>query len=167
MRICFVDYDGVMTSIQEGSYFPVDVSKYKISMSCASKLVQLCKKCNAKVVVSSNWRKFDKDGYWQHNGNKYYNPLQTFIDVIREVYMCTLSPMRHVAKSFAVASWIENNKQHIDNFVVFDDDLTERFQDIDEYNIKDHFILVDRQVGLTDLDCQKATDILCKDFSAC
>lgn len=67
--------------------------------------------------------------------------------------MCTLSPMRHVAKSFAVASWIENNKRHIDNFVVFDDDLTERFQDIDEYNIKDHFILVDRQVGLTDLDC--------------
>ena len=53
------------------------------------------------------------------------------------------------------------------DFVVFDDDLTERFQDIDEYNIKDHFILVDRQVGLTDLDCQKATDILCKDFSAC
>ena len=67
--------------------------------------------------------------------------------------MCTLSPMRHVAKSFAVASWIENNKQHIDNFVVFDDDLTERFQDIDEYNIKDQFILVDRQVGLTDLAC--------------
>ena len=36
---------------------------------------------------------------------------------------------------------------------MFDDDLNERFQDIDEYNIKDHFIFVDRQVGLTDLDC--------------
>lgn len=67
--------------------------------------------------------------------------------------MCTLSPMRHVAKSFAVASWIEVNKQHIDSFVVLDDDPTERFQDIDEYSIKDHFVLVDRQTGLTDLDC--------------
>ena len=67
--------------------------------------------------------------------------------------MCTLSPMRHVAKSFAVANWIETNKQHIDNFVVLDDDPAERFQDIDEYSIKDHFVLVDRQTGLTDLDC--------------
>ena len=39
MRICFADYDGVMTSMQEGSYFPADASKYKISISCASKLV--------------------------------------------------------------------------------------------------------------------------------
>ena len=67
--------------------------------------------------------------------------------------MCTLSPMRHVVKSFAVANWIEANKQHIDNFVVLDDDPTERFQDIDEYSIKDHFVLVDRQTGLTDLNC--------------
>ena len=39
MRICFADYDGVMTSMQEGSYFPEDVNNYKMNAACARRLI--------------------------------------------------------------------------------------------------------------------------------
>ena len=38
-KIVLCDYDGVMTSLQEGSYFPADVSKYALSRACAERLV--------------------------------------------------------------------------------------------------------------------------------
>jgi hypothetical protein len=153
-----------MTSVQEGSYFPEDVSKYKLCRQCAERLVMLCRECNAKVAVSSNWRKFDKDGFWLHGGSRYYNPLSAFIDAIREVYICTLPSTRHVPKSAAVAKWISENKAYIDNYVVLDDDLNEGFQSADIYGIKDHFVHVDRQFGLTDADCKKAAKILNSSF---
>lgn len=57
---------------------------------------------------------------------------------------------------------MEENGISEDNtkFVVFDDDVREGFQDTDVHNIKDHFILTDMKVGLTDNDIERAKEIL-------
>lgn len=64
-KIVFVDFDGVLTSKHEtpGSYVNWQ-SQYGISPSCFDRLEELCTRTRAKVIVSSNWRRFDDDGKW-------------------------------------------------------------------------------------------------------
>jgi len=60
-NIVFADFDGVLTSQLEtpGSYLNHAPSDYGISPNCYSRLVDLCKRAKARVIISSNWRRYD------------------------------------------------------------------------------------------------------------
>jgi len=38
-------------------------------------LLDILVSMHAKVLISSNWRKFNVNDYWMFKGEKFYNPL--------------------------------------------------------------------------------------------
>ena len=59
--LIFLDIDGVVTSCMTtpGSYMNHEPSDYGPSPDCVERLKRLCDVTNAKIVISSNWRKFE------------------------------------------------------------------------------------------------------------
>lgn len=163
-RFVVLDFDGVMTSClpDGGSYLANTPSKYDYSKECLANLMFLLLKANAKVVISSNWRRFEPDGGWTHYtgnfaGSTYFNPLPRFMHDLGDKVVGTLPTDRHITKSEALILWLEDFK-HVPDFVVFDDDLREGFQTTFDYGICNKFILTDPKLGLTMTDVNAAID---------
>lgn len=156
MNVIFLDFDGVMTSMREtpGSYL-LGEKTYGVSKSCVDNLKTLCIEANAKVVITSNWRKFEPDGVWHQTHGDFKNPLPVFIDNIRDLYAGSLSPDRHVSKLDALRRWFSENGTP-SGYVIFDDDLREGFQDSE---FAGNFVLTDYKVGLVQDDIEKAKEL--------
>ena len=76
MKVIFLDIDGCLTSEREGTYFNPDPAKYHPSKKVMKQLMKLCDKTGAKIVMATNWRKFDIDGEWVNKYGTYKNPLK-------------------------------------------------------------------------------------------
>lgn len=166
MKLVFLDIDGVMTSTLEtpGSYINHNENEYGASPLCVKRLIDLCEKTNSKIIISSNWRKFDSFGshsrwFNPFTGKYNQNPMPKLIDQLGELYIGSLPKVRHLNKSQALKIWFDETELNVDNYVIFDDDLNEQFQ---ESEFKNNFILTDFEIGLTDDDCEKALKILNK-----
>ena len=74
-------------------------------------------------------------------------------------YAGTLPGERHVKKAEAVKRWLDASEDDV-AFAIVDDEEREGFSEIEEHCIKDKFILVDHQHGITDMDMMLAEKIL-------
>ena len=160
----FLDIDGVLTSQQEtpGSYINHEPEEYGLSKSCVKRLLKLADQLKAKVIVSSNWRRFTDDGTWCHMGTKVVKtPLPALKKVLGDRYAGDLTHEQHLTKSEALELWFEDTglDWKACRYVVFDDDLREGFS---WSKFRTHFILTNDETGLTDADCKKAVEILSK-----
>lgn len=164
-KICFVDFDGVLTSQHEtpGSYVNWQ-SEYGISLSCFDRLEEICIRTNAVVVITSNWRRFDDDGKWSYctfdGVHAFKNPLPKLKKILGKRYAGTLPKDKHINKSKALILWFEQHPEFDGKFVIFDDDKREGFESTTDYNINKNFILTDPEWGLTNDDIEKAVEIL-------
>ena len=160
--LIFLDYDGVVTSTLEtpGSYRNHKIAEYGTSPKCVKRLLNLCKKTHAKIVITSNWRKFPPDGFWHRYDNvQVPNNLPAFKHLLGDLVYSELPPVRHTTKSEAMELWTEEHDEFnwkTSKYVIFDDEAKEGFQ-ISKF--KEHFIMTD-VVGLTDEDCKKAKELL-------
>ena len=159
MKIIFLDIDGCLTSEREGTYFNPDPAKYHPSKKVMKQLMKLCDKTGAKIVMATNWRKFDIDGEWVNKYGTYKNPLKEVQAFFGDYCIETLPRTRHINKAQATIIYLEEHDD-IGSFVIFDDDTREQYQNTYEYGIKDNFILVDVANGITEHDINKAKDIL-------
>lgn len=163
-NIIFCDFDGVLTSTYEtpGSYINHDNDGYGISDACYYNLEQLCIDTNSRVVISSNWRRYADDGCWINPKTKakFTNRLPLLKKRLGDLYAGQLNKIRHIRKVDALKMYL---KKHDDiNFVIFDDELKEGFQDEEKYGISSRFIQTDNTFGLSKLDVEKAKKILNK-----
>lgn len=157
-----------MTSYDEtpGSYVKHGQDSYGASPSCIKRMLGLAKSEGAKVIITSNWRKFDEEGplsIWSNAYGDVHNPLPKFKKQIKDVYLTDLPKIRHLPKSQVLKLWFDSqDPRELNNFkfVIFDDDRREGFQDLEDYCIKDHFILTNTMRGLTDEDCERARELL-------
>ena len=99
-NIIFLDIDVWLTSMDytSGSYINHLPNEYGLSIECVEKLKRLCNETQSKIVISSNWRKFDLEGdfsYWVYNGHKYKNPLKEVHEVLDSFILGSLPPIRH------------------------------------------------------------------------
>lgn len=157
MKYIFTDFDGVLTSVHTtpGSYLKLKPEEYGMSDTCVNRLISLCERTGAVVIVSSNWRKFDDNGYWIHSSGKYYNPIPKLIISLGKHYAGMLTKRRHVSKTEALDEWMKSNTY--ESYVVFDDDPKEGLSDsVYRYN----YIETNPVDGLTDEDCERAFTIL-------
>ena len=163
MKIIFLDFDGVVTAKDgtPGSYMTHDLDEYGPTPVCVDRLMKLVKDSGAKIVISSNWRKFDVDGpgsIWEnarYGGAK--NPLPRFIPMLGDAYLESLPAIR-LCKA-AVADYWLLNKNEIASFVALDDMCSQEGYDKFE-TFKGRYINTDPETGLTDEDCEKALAIL-------
>jgi len=157
-NILFLDYDGCMTSIDNGTYFNVDPKKYHWSEDVLEKLISFCMNNDVKIVLTSNWRKFDENGEWHFHGNRYLNPLPNFKKALDYCCFDVLSAKRHVPKLNALKMWFDENPDFNGGFVVFDDDIEEGFQNENEHEINKHFMLIDAKTGITEQNLADALE---------
>lgn len=162
MKVIFLDIDGCLTSKREGTYFNPDPAKYHPSKTVMKQIMKLCDETGAKIVMATNWRKFDIDGEWVNKYGAYKNPLKEVQAFFEDYCIGTLPKTRHINKAQATILYLEEHDD-IDNFVIFDDDKREQYQNTYEYGIKDSFILVDTANGITEYDISRAKDILSKE----
>lgn len=159
----FLDIDGVLTSQQEtpGSYINHDPEEYGLSKSCVKRLLKLADQLKAKVIVSSNWRRFTDDGTCYIATKVVKNPLPALKKALGNRYIGDLTHEPHLTKSEALELWFEDTglDWKACRYVVFDDDPREGFS---QSKFKSHFILTNNETGLTEADCKKAVEILSK-----
>jgi hypothetical protein len=74
-------------------------------------------------------------------------------------YAGTLPGERHVKKAEAVKRWLDASEDDV-AFAIVDDEEREGFSEMEEHGIRDKFILVDHQHGITDMDMMLAEKIL-------
>lgn len=68
MNLIVCDFDGVLTRLYDedgnkdySSYLNYDSSTYSPSEELVDRLKSICHLTNAKVLISSNWRRYDDD----------------------------------------------------------------------------------------------------------
>jgi hypothetical protein len=160
--VIFLDFDGVLTArdTTPGSYLSNSGEDYGMSERCYGFLTNLIVASDAKVVITSNWRRYQPDGVWSSlEFGQFKNPLPKLLDRLGDLYAGSLPKARHVTKSQALRIWADENEIDMNklNYVIFDDDRRECFQ---ESEFARCFVLTNPDVGLTREDCEKAMRIL-------
>lgn len=160
-NLVFLDFDGVCNSFNHGSYLTAkSLDEYGLNEDIVKQLIQFCNETESKIVISSNWRRFPDDGTWRYNGLNCKNPLPKLKKLLGKLIFDTLTLDRHICKSEATIIWFEDNPNFKGNFVIFDDDTIERFNQTYEFQICEHFILTDPRNGLTKEKLDQAKEIL-------
>lgn len=163
-KTVFLDIDHVLTNtdLDNSSFLSFDPSKYHLSSINLKWLDVLLEKSQAKIVISSNWRRFEPPNiYWNFNGKQYASTLEPFKKMYGGLIIDMLPKDRHVTKSNALELWIEDNpwfSKTKSKYVILEDDVREGFQ-IDPVFVK-HLVLTDHRYGLTKNDVDKALKIL-------
>lgn len=158
----FLDIDGVLTAKCEtpGSYLNHEISEYGPSPKCVERIKKLCTDTGSKIIISSNWRRFDEEGFWHYRKQiQVKNPLPNVKHLLSEFIVGELTPERHLTKAEAIVLWFEDHGNNC-NFVIFDDDKREQLHTTHDYGIAEHFIMTNIETGVSDTDCEKAKKIL-------
>jgi hypothetical protein len=150
MKIIFLDFDGVITTLK--TRWKIDMDKIKI-------INDICDKTDAKIVVSSSWRigyrgvvsvfrlslknYFTKNQYLDH----FKNTFDKFIDNI--VGMTDSGSCRGNEIKFYM-----NEHPEVENYVIVDDD-----SDMCDYQLF-NFVQTDTYEGITERDAKLCVDIL-------
>lgn len=163
-RIIFLDFDGCVNNYAEtpGSYVTHLPAEYGPSPSNVQRLRSLAEDCNAKIILTTNWRKFSLTGpfsIWHQQKGDYANPLSQLHHLLGDLIYSTLPPCRHMLKSEALKLWLEESSFD-GQYAIFDDDLRERFMQMHDYGISKHYVHVNPELGITDADCKTAWRLL-------
>ena len=160
-NLIFCDCDGVLTSIADGtSFLLLDPTVYRPSKKKVDLLKKLADETGSKIVITSNWRKFDDDGYYSYHGVRFNNPFPKLRRMLKGYIYSELPPERHMTKAECMILWLEEHSEFTGNFVVFDDDPRENFAKTSDYKICKKYIETSPQTGLTAQDAEDAKKIL-------
>lgn len=167
-KIIFIDIDGVLTNVEDGSsYLCGNPSTYRISeKNLENLLVVLEAEPETRVVVSSNWRRFDDDGKWSYcrfgSVHAFKNQLPKLRQILSNWIIGDLTHERHLSKSEALELWFEDNpwasKAHGKYVVLEDEPEAEGFSAHPIFY--KHTIETSRESGFTREDAERALQIL-------
>lgn len=147
-NILFLDFDGVCNSFNEGSYLTHEPDDYGMDMDIIERIKEICSERHAKIVITSNWRRFDSDGYWVYNGKSYFNPLPGLYRILGDRIIGTLTTERYLSKSEALELWFEKHEEFQGRFAIVDDDPREGIQN--NLKFRKHFWQTTPKYGLTE-----------------
>ena len=150
MKLIFLDFDGVLNAYDEGSYMTHTPDEYGPSKSICDRIIDLCEKTGSRIIISSNWRKFDDNGYYKFNKYYYSNPLPKVYHILGKYIVGTLPPYRHTTKAEALIIWFEENNFVGEDWVVVDDDPRENLGKTLDWNIKNHYIETNPIYGINE-----------------
>ena len=69
--VIFLDIDGCLTSKRDNTYFNPNPNKYHPSKNIIDLLETFCLANDIKIIISSNWRKFDENASWTNGYGTY------------------------------------------------------------------------------------------------
>lgn len=175
MKIIFLDIDGVLNSafwyekrFKESLDIPYPDSEF--DPETIQRLNRIIKNTKAKVVISSSWRSSKTIKEMQELFNR-LGFVGEIIDFTPS--FCIPHYNYNVPRGCEIDWWLDQQnfqrvnwskeeqneyieKSQVKNYIIFDDDSDML------YGQREHFILTDRSVGLSEKDVINATEILNK-----
>lgn len=164
-KILILDIDGVLTNTIDGSSFLCgDPSTYRISEKNLANLMTLLKKePKLKIVISSNWRRFEGvDPAWTCMGKTYHGCLPKLRKILKKWIIGDLTHERHLNKAEALELWFEDNEwmsKTEGKYVILEDDTWREGFSMHPI-FRRHLVETSPKFGLTEKDVGKATAIL-------
>lgn len=163
-RLLFLDIDGVLTNVQDGSSYLCENPKtYGISEMNFMRLKKILQAYpHAKIIISSNWRRWeDPRPSWEYKGKIFYGVLPKLRKLLSKKIIDDLTHEWHLNKSEAMELWFEDNpwfSKTSSKYVILDDDWREGY--LEHPIFSKHLVYVDSRYGLQDEDVEKACKIL-------
>ena len=163
-KIIFLDLDHVLTNtdLDQSSFLSFDPSKYHLSPINVKWLDKILDSTDAKIVIASNWRRFNYPNIcWTYNGKQYRSILEPFKKKYKSQIIGMLPPTRYATKCECLDLWFEENHWfsiHDSKYVILEDDSRERYQEHEIF--RKHLILTDYHVGLTEANANEAIAML-------
>ena len=137
-KIIFLDFDGVVNSFSEPE------SLRCLSKGCVANLNTLVERSGASIVVSSVWR----------IGHPIADLRQILVNAGFRFpkRVIGITPRGYGVRGTEIGQWLRNHPE-VEAFVILDDDS-------DMGPFMDMLVRTDSDTGLTDLDVEKALEIL-------
>ena len=162
IKVIFLDFDGVITTLKSG--WSIDPEKIKL-------LNKIIEATDAKIVVSSSWRRGTLEGTIEElsggvdcNGNSKAFPFCDKIIGITariggfryndEINEDGRKPMVDIPRGVEIQDWLDNTDYDVESYVILDDDSDMLYWQ------KDNFVKTNTYLGLDDIGVDKAIDIL-------
>lgn len=156
MKIIFLDFDGVITTVE--SRWTIDPHKCKMVKT-------ICDATDAKIVISSSWRRYNLEqtieaivNEEKAYGNQPFTIPEYVVGVTSRMYSCKFG---QDIDRFGVCRGVE-----IDRYIVEHPDVTSYVIIDDDEDMllsqKNNFIQTDGYHGISDKDIIKAIEILNK-----
>lgn len=152
-KLVFLDTNGVLNfskhrteELRKGR--SIACSNMRINDEALRLVGRLVKDSNAKVVITSSWRRHKDDGYFSNLKAQLKNKAGI------EIFDLTPVMGRKVEKNTEITEWFNRNKEiNIDSFVIIDDEYMEDYTD--------NMVLCDREFGFSNIALyNKALEIL-------
>jgi len=133
-RVVFLDADGVLNT----SSTPIPKDGMPLDEVLVDRVVTLCAKCQAHVVISSSWRL-----------NEEALEKLTLILMKKGVNIIGVTPnINPYKRTQEILQWLKSNQ--VGNYIILDDDL-DLFQ-TDYKAISKHLVLTDDDTGFSEFD---------------
>jgi len=129
MNIIFLDINGVLNTTTD----------YDFNPNCLVNLKQLVKDTNAKIVITSAWRRYEE------SLNEIIKTLKTY-----DIEVNGTTKILHTTRSHEINVYLEEHE--IEKFVILDDMIIEGFPN--------NLVHVDKTIGLSEEDILEAKKIL-------
>jgi len=147
MNIIFLDIDGVLVS--SNHLLTNGRNREEFDPQCVLYLNELLQKTEAKIVISSNWRRI----YSLHELRYLFQKNNVLDRIIGVTPFFNLTTMR----GDEIQAYLTHSKDKISNFVIFDDEEN-------MLNLSDHYIQTHFQVGIQKKDIEQAFQFFTSKF---
>lgn len=163
MKVIFLDIDGVLNCSTSKSFCHDDLCGiiHGIDSDKVKRLAKIVERTGAQIVLSSDW----KDGwekYYTTQKPSHVKYLDNHLYKKGKLTIKDKTPNTHKGTWFRGSEILTYLRTHqdIENYVILDDTF---FDDFTNKEIKEHLVLTNREVGLTDGDVKNAIKILLKE----
>lgn len=153
MKVIFLDFDGVITSVK---------SKWNLDPEKMDLIKYICDSTGAKIVISSSWRKYDLESTIKHitteslfTGHGVFSIPELVVGITPrfDYFYDSEDKYIHIPKGVEIEHYL-NRYSDIDTYVILDDD-----SDI-LLNQADFFIQTNPYTGITKEEAERAIKIL-------
>lgn len=146
MKIIFLDIDGVLLPTK---WLHSNKSSRQFKQSCVKNLNYILEKTEAKIVVSSTWRK-----WFDHLNEENTKILEFAFSVggIKKGSVIDTTKSFSNRREYEINEWLLGHKKEVENFVIIDDS-----SDVGHSEVH---IKPDHDIGLTKAHAQKCVKLL-------
>ena len=158
-KIVFLDFDGVLNTCMWESKIPIEKYGYAFDPNAVANLAKIIEETGADIVVSSTWKFMgfsEMQDMWEVRGlpgkiiDITPNTISDEVLLYADLEHMELTPIR----GMEIKEWLETKGKKVTHYVILDD------MDSMLPEQKDHLVLTNPTVGITESDAFKAISIL-------
>lgn len=143
MKVIFLDFDGVITTLE--SRWNIDSEKCKL-------VKRICDETGAKIVISSSWRKSNLEYTMKQFSKESFLLYDYVIDVTKRLSISGSASIT-IPRGVEILEYIESHDS-ITNYVILDDDIDMLLWQ------RNHFVHTSTYEGINEKNVEQAIKIL-------